>query len=506
MPIYQANQLNLSGALAPGLYVAVVAPPPVVRGVPTNGLGLVGVASWGPKNAPFVVGSPQMAAISLGAIAARSRDLATACAIAMQMGQYNNTCVRVTDGTDTAASIALKDAATVTGLTLTGVYTGVLGNTISATVAAGTKPSTFKLTVTLPGGFSEVFDNLANWAEMLSAVNNGQSDIRGASQLVVATIGTSNAAPALNTYTLTGGTDGATGVTDATMLGADGSPATGMYALQGTGVLTAVLVDHSTSTNWSAMALFGQQQGMFIVGAGSVGQSIPTVATALSTAGVDNYSFKALSGDWVYWWDAQNRQRRLVSPSIVWAALRAMLNPNQSTLNKPVNGFLGTQRSEQSVQYSQPEKLAASQGRLDYLANPSPGGNYFSFQTDKNSSSYAATDSEAYTAMTNFLSLTMAANFGWVIGNPQTEDLRDDVNDSITAFLSSLWKQKYIGDVNNPTAVPFSVQTDSGNNPDNMVSLGVMQTLVKVKYLSIVRVFAISLQGGSTVQVTVSNG
>ena len=50
MPIYQAGQLNLAGQLPPGAYVQVVAPPPVVQGIATNGLGQVGVASWGPVN------------------------------------------------------------------------------------------------------------------------------------------------------------------------------------------------------------------------------------------------------------------------------------------------------------------------------------------------------------------------------------------------------------------------------------------------------------------------
>ena len=187
--------------------------------------------------------------------------------------------------------------------------------------------------------------------------------------------------------------------------------------------------------------------------------------------------------------------------------MRANMAPNQSTLNKPVNGLIGTQRSAQNLLYADSEALAATQGRLDYLANPAPGGNYFAFQTDMNCSTFAATNSEAYTSMTNFLALTLASNFGWVVGNPQTTDLRGEVNDSITAFLTGLWLvNQYIGDVNNPTQVPFSVQTNAANNPSAQVATGLMQTLVKVTYLSIVRVFVISLQGGGTVSVTVQNG
>lgn len=246
--------------------------------------------------------------------------------------------------------------------------------------------------------------------------------------------------------------------------------------------------------------------GIFGAGQAPVGTNVASTASLLASAGVDNYSFKCLVGDWVYWQDTINNVQRLLGPATFWAAARANLAPNQSTLNKPVNGIIGTQRSTQNLIYADSEALAAVQGRLDYLANPAPGGNYFAFQTDMNCSTYAATNSEAYTSMTNFLALTLASNFGWVVGNPQTADLRQEVNDAITGFLMNLWQTLgYIGNVNAPTQVPFSVQTNAANNPSSQVATGLMQTLVKVTYLSIVRVFVISLQGGSTVSVTVNN-
>lgn len=661
MPIYQAGQLNLAGQLPPGAYVQVVAPPPVVQGIATNGLGMVGVASWGPVNSAYGVGSPQIAGLSLGPVTNRTHDLATAMAIAFGMGQTNNVAVRVTDGTDTAATSAIKDGSATTGVTLTGFYTGIVGNTLQATMSNGTKPATYKCTVALPGYLSEIYDNLgvgvipgtttpgtgytsvpaltmsapqaagglqavaqatlkvlsanvtgggasggtgyvtndtitlANgvvltvtasagvitslavtnagslgggaaptagntqiqtsgvgtgaiinlvwglgspnvlvpgtgytsatgtltggggtpgtytfgvgcWTNLVNAVNSGQSGVRGPSQLVIATIGTSAAAPALATYAFTGGTDGAAGVTDATLVGTNSTPPTGMYALQNASVLTMNLVDHSTSTQWNTMAAFGILYGIFGVGQAPSGTNVANTASSLATAGVDNYSFKTLVGDWVEWQDTVNNAQRQLGPATFWAPMRANMAPNQSTLNKPVNGLIGTQRSMQNLLYADSEALAATQGRVDYLANPSSGGNYFGFQTDMNCSTYAATNSEAYTSMTNFLALTLASNFGWVVGNPQTTDLRQEVNDAITGFLMNLWQNlKYIGNVNAPTQVPFSVQTNAANNPSSQVATGLMQTLVKVTYLSIVRVFVISLQGGGTVQVTVNN-
>ncbi|WP_065059549.1 hypothetical protein [Paraburkholderia tropica] len=513
--LYTSSTLNTASLSAPGVYTEIVAPPTVVSGATTNGYGLVGVASWGPVNSPFLVSSSTQAPFQVGPVTVRSRDLATHLAIAFLLAQYNNWCVRVTDGTDVAATALLKDTAgtPVTGATLTGFYSGSLGNTITATIGTGTAASSYKLTVSMAGRTPEVYDNLTGsgatfWANLVSAVNNGQSGVRGPSQLVVATVGTSTATPAAASYTMSGGTDGATGVTDTTLIGSNSvSPVTGMYALQSTGIQTLNLIDHTTSTQWSTIAAFCALYGIFGGSQGSAGQSITTVGAALSTAGVDTPWFKVLVGDWVYWLDTVNNQTRLISPMAVWGALRASLTPDQSTLNKEVLGIVGTQRSLQNQPYSTSELQAAVAARVDYIANPSAGGNYFSFQTDRNTSSQAATNSEAYTTMTNFLAASLGGTtFGYVVGNPQTPTLRADVKGAISSFLMVQWQTNgYIGDVNNPTKVPFKVTLDSSNNPSSNVAIGIMAVLVQVTYLAIVREFVISLQGGSTVSVTTSS-
>lgn len=512
--LFQQGQLNVAALSAPGVYTQIVAPPTVISGAATNGLGIVGVASWGPVNSPVLIGSPQAANAQIGPVTDREYDIATALAISNLLGQYNNWCVRVTDGTDMAASAALTDAVTptaVTGAMLTGLYTGSLGDSISATISAGTKPSTYKLTLSMAGFTPEVYDNISGtgaffWQNLVAAVNSGQSGVRGPSQLCVATIGTSTAAPAAATYTLSGGTDGASGVTDTTLIGSNSTtPVKGMYALQSSPIQTLNLMDHTTSTQWSTIDAFCQNYGIFGGSQGTPGESIATVSAALNAAGVDSAWFKCLVGDWVYWQDTVNNVQRLISPMTVWAATRANLAPNQSTLNKQVLGFIGTQRSVQNMPYSSAELQAACAARVDYMANPSAGGKYFSFQTDRNTSSNAAENSEAYTTMTDFLAGSLGGTtFGYVVGNPQTPQMRSDVKDAMGAFLLNLWQNdQYIGDVNNPQSVPYLITLDASNNPNGNVALGVMAALVQVTYQSIVRVFLISLQGGSTVSVTV---
>ena len=53
MPILQAGSVNNTALIVPDLYVEIVPPQNLIlNGVPTNLLGVVGTANWGPKNLP----------------------------------------------------------------------------------------------------------------------------------------------------------------------------------------------------------------------------------------------------------------------------------------------------------------------------------------------------------------------------------------------------------------------------------------------------------------------
>jgi hypothetical protein len=511
MPIYQANSLNVSALSAPGVYLQIQTPPLLINGVPSNVLGAVGIGSWGPVNAPVLVGSPNDVAQWLGAKQVRKYDLATAMDVFFLQGATAIQYVRVTDGTDVAATGKLMDTngTPAIGANLTAIYTGTRGNSIVASMAAGTKASTFKVTISLPGVQAEVFDNIAGsgaalWTNVVSAINNGQSNVRGPSQLVIATAGPATAAPNITTpNTFATGTDGTTTITDAVLVGTDGNAGTrkGMYCLRSTAVQVGVLVDHSDLSAASTVLAFGLSEGIYFGMQGAPSANYTTVSTALNTAGADGYGLKVFVGDWVTYFDGTNNQNRLLGPATFWAGKQASLSPEQSSLNKPLYGIVSTQRIAQTLPYTSAEIGAINQARLDVIANPSPGGNFYACQTGGNASSAAGQDGDNYTRMTNYLSLTLAAAFGTVIGKNQTVDLRNDVKSAMQAFLANLWRLNMIGDVNNPTVAPFTVQIDKVNNPDSAVAAGYMQADVKVKYLSVVLYFVINLQGGQTVQI-----
>ena len=89
---------------------------------------------------------------------------------------------RATDSTDAAASGVLT--ATGTALTLTGKYTGSLGNGIVATVGSGNQVGTYSVTITCPQLAAETFNNIpglgnAFWQNVANAINLGHGGQHG---------------------------------------------------------------------------------------------------------------------------------------------------------------------------------------------------------------------------------------------------------------------------------------------------------------------------------------
>ena len=501
MPIVQQGSINTTGLSVPNLYVQIVAPQPQLNGVPTNVLGVVGTAAWGPVNSPVIVSGPGDAAQQFGPMQARKYDLGTAVYTASLQGAANFRGVRVTDGTDAAASGTLG---TGTGVTFTGRYTGSLGNSITVGVGTGSNSTTgaptYKLTVNLPGLLSEVYDNLggtgnALYANMVAAVNTGQSGLRGPSQLIVATLGAGTTAPTNpSAVTLTGGTDGATTITSSVLVGQDATPRKGMYALRGTGASVVVLADADDSTQWTLQNAYGLSEGAYVVTTSPAGDTISNFAASLAAAGVDSYAVKPLFGDWCYITDTVNGGvTRLVSPQGFVAGKLSALSPEQSSLNKPLSGIVATQKTYARQQYSDAELQAIAAARGDVIANPSPGGSYYGVRLGLNSSSNAAVNGDNYPRLTNYIAATLNAGMGQFIGKVQSPTVQQQAKATLDNFLQNMFQQGMIQD--------WKVILDATNNPQTRVSLGYMQADIKVVYLSIIKYFLINLESGQTVVI-----
>lgn len=503
MPVVQQGSINTTALIVPDIYVQIV-PPQVtlLNGLPTNILGVVGTATWGPVNAPTIVGGMADYARLFGAIQTRKYDLGTGVAAAVLQGASNFRCVRVTDGTDVAATIVVQTSC----ITFTSKYSGTLGNQATVTIAAGSKAGTSKITVTMPSQTPEVFDNVgtglsanALWVAIAAAINSGVDGLRGPSQFIVATAGAGIAAPTLAAYTLASGTDGTTTITSAVMQGVDTVPRKGMYALRNTNTSIAFLADLDDTTSFTTQVAFGLSEGIYMIGTTPAGDAISSAITTKASAGIDSYTFKYLLGDWVYFNDTVNGQIRMISPQGFVAGRLANLSPEQSSLNKPLYGIVGTQKSYQNLNYSSAELQSLGQAGIDVITNPIPAGNMFGVRFGHNSSSNAVTNGDNYTRMTNYIAYTLNGGMGLFIGQLQSVTVRRNAAATISSFLANMEQQGMIGAVNGGQA--FSVQIDASNNPMNRVALGYMQADVKVIYLSIIEKFLINVEGGQSVQI-----
>ena len=495
--ITQAGQINVTALTLPDLYVQIVKPQTqVINGVATNKAAIVGTGTWGPKNAPTTIGTPAQGAATFGPIQNRKYDLGTALQIAAQQVANNFTVVRVTDGTDTAA----KTTILTNCLTVTSIYTGSFGNTITVTLSAGSAAGSFKAVIGAPGLVPESFDNVgvglsggALWAALATAINSGTNAIRGASQIVVASAGVGTAALVAGTSTLAGGTDGATTITGSVLLGVDTVPRTGMYSLRNSGASLAMLADCDDPTTWASQIAYGLGEGTYMIMTGPSGDTLANAPVAKAAAGIDSYGAKLCFGDWVYWLDTTNAVLRVVSPQAFFLGTLANLSPEQSSLNKPMQGVVGTQKSNSNTQYADADLIGLVAAGIDVITNPVPGGSYFGARVGHNSSSNPVINGDNYVRMTNYLAATFDAGMGIFIGRLESPTVQQQCLATLSAFMDNLEAQGMIKD--------YAVSIPAALNSAAQVALGNLQIAVQAVYFSILEKFIINVEGGTSVQI-----
>lgn len=493
MTQYSFGNSNPTAQGVPDLFININPPPAgALPGAPANQIGVIGTAIWGPVNSPVIFGDLAGCAAAFGALQNRKYDLGTPVATAAQQGANAFVGVRVTDGTDAAATAVIQTSC----ITITAKYSGSRGNLLTASIGPGTAPASFKVTLSLPGLQPETFDNLvgtgnALWLAMAAAINNGQSSVRPASAIATATAGVGTTAPATATTTLTGGTDGATTITSTVLIGADTGTRTGMYALRGTGVALFLLSDADTSTAWTTQLAFAKSELAEAIAVGVSGDTIANFTTTINTAAIDDPWIKVLFGDWIYWVDGVNNITRLVSPQGFVAGAKVAAGPANSVLNRPLYGVAGTQKTAANQNYSSADLQALTAARADVITTPSVGGNYFSARFGRNSSSDPGRHQDTYTTMTDYLARSMGQGLGQFVGRLITPGEMREAEACIGGFLEN---EKQSGRI-----AFYSVQIDKNNNPASQVALGVQKATVLVQYLSVLEYFVVDLTGGQTV-------
>ncbi len=349
---------------------------------------------------------------------------------------------------------------------------------------------------------------LSIWLNLANAINNGNST-RGPSAIVTASAGVGVAAPTLSTpITLSGGTDGAAGVTDATLVGQDTIPRKGMYALRNTGIDGFTLCDLSTASYFPVIDSFGVSENALAVHATVSGDTIANAITTLTSSGLDDFPSWLIVGDWPTFYDSQNGLSRLVNPAAFALGLIGNLSPEQSPINKPLRGISATQKTTSGQTYSDTELSAAELGRVDLIVGPptTPGGNYYSFITGRNTSSNTAASGVEYSRLTWFISKSIQSKAaGSIVGRLQSirpnDKTRSDAKAMLDGFFAQLADPAY-GSNGNGLIDAWSVQCDLLNNPPASQPLGYLFAYCAVRYLNVVRYFVIKLAGSGNATVT----
>jgi len=156
MPTGRAGQFNITGITNPGPYVINNLPVSNATGVPTNIEAMVGVGSWGPVNSIIVGTNEGDCTAKLGTPQVRFADIATHVEAACQLGAaINFRWVRVTDGTDTAATASVQSSGQATAR-----YTGTMGNKITISFANTANVGAYAAVVQGATGLPERFDNI----------------------------------------------------------------------------------------------------------------------------------------------------------------------------------------------------------------------------------------------------------------------------------------------------------------------------------------------------------
>lgn len=445
---------------------------------PTNVMGRVGTADWGPVGIAQASGGGT-ASSKLWGPGAASRlgdphDLVSAAnvsfAVAAGLGRsIVDWQVRATDGTETKGTKAMKDITSVTpltGLTLTAKYHGSASQFISYSVTPGTNPSSFTVTFTgWSGTDQETYSNIPAtgfWVALQNAINNGQFQ-NGGSKFVVASGANGSAlAPAQTTAFLSAGTSGR-GVDSSDLIG-DPTAKTGLYALRGLNPLCAMfhIVGLTDVTVWPTILAFEKANGMQTVLTVPIGTDPAGAVSIKQTAAIDDQNV-VIAKDWYRVQDFVNNQQVFIDPAAGYLGAAASIDPSESPGNKPIAGILGT---DYTGIYS-PDDLALMQANgIVTVTNPIPGFNTWGIRHGQNTSSNPSVKMFAHARMINWVKQSCYQLMGPFVEAKQGTSANDPTRAAIENTLN------HFGSTNSNQFDSFSSQCDLNNNSISSIQNG----------------------------------
>ena len=352
---------------------------------------------------------------------------------------------------DATETVTITAGSAVSGGVLTALYTGVLGNAIRISILPGSSSSKVNVLLTAWAGKGQEFyvglpNTSAFWAALQSTLAGGAGPTVAASNLArFAPASSSHAPQQLVAAALSGGTDGRSGVNGGILVGS----ATGGSSGQGSGLYAllpakpfcqqAACVGLTDMTVAPAIQEFGYQNGMLMF----ISQDINTTPTSavenLNSYGIDNYQVVCFI-DWCQMFDPVNNVARFVSPDGPLGGLVAALAPQNSPLNKQLQGVITTSRLQSVGPYNYSDVSLANTNGLALVSNPIGQGPTFGFVTAVNTSlDNIGTAPIEYSRMTNFIIQSVGAQLGLYLGANQLAQPIDPVRAAIKQALNNFF-------------------------------------------------------------------
>lgn len=520
--------------LADGVTTNVIAPQPVVPvGNPNLPSFLVGTGSWGAPNTGIPFTATADLYDGIGTIQQVASDLAThgtqyilACAAMGKQG--NGYSIRITDGTDVAATVTALDTQSSPGnvLVLTARCSGTRGNSGTLTISKNAQWTSSKpiydLTLTISGAAPEVFQGIiANngsaytasvfVANAIAAINAGLNLNRGPSKYWIASAPGSQSTnvPALGTaFASSGtGTNGAGGVTSSNYVGTSGFSPTGMYVGGNLGCGQFILCGCVDPTIASTMAAFATANNCIAIGPSfAENTSTSSAITSKQTNNFNSISSVAVI-DFVQWYDPTIGQIRSLSPESNVLGIVGPTSPEQNPGNLPQNGLPHLVSTDRILpgQYNPrvgTEASQATQAGITWLGPMNRNASFIGLANGQNASGLAGQDGINYPRLTNYFKRVLPLIVGPFVdalqGTSPTDSTRRGVRNALNNFFGQMQKN---GQIDN-----FSVICDTSNNTQTTIAAGQLNVSIAVEYLGAARFITLNLQGGVNVTITSNIG
>ena len=338
MPIVQQGSINTTALLVPDLYVQIVPPQNLVlNGVPTDVIGVVGTASWGPVNQPVIVATMADYARNFGPVVARKHDIGTQVATAVQQGAQNFVvCASPTarnglaDADPGLVGRQLRDGADSRLYWVAGQSTRrhagprirdrhleahhLASRPGSGGVRQHRRDRKPVLAEHGQCGQQRHFSSARPFAILHRPNGNELAERRRAVRDKLSVL-------QWKRRRLDGGFRRPGWLGRSTRSGA---------SVAVSDFLPTPMTRHTGQSRRAS----GCPKGVYMILTSPAGQGIQSAVATKQSVGLDSYAAKLMFGDWLWWSDQVNGTVRLVSPQGFVAGRLANLSPEQSSLNK----------------------------------------------------------------------------------------------------------------------------------------------------------------------------